>query len=279
MLSFGVCLVFYHPDTDAYENVTQLLQVAPKIIIVDNTPDPLPLPEQLLKDPRIEYLPLHHNHGIAHALNLGCQRLFDAGYAFALTMDQDSVFPVIHTPRILELVEHYSRDYAIIGLEFNTDTDPSSGAIRDITCWLTSGNFLKLSAWKKIGGFRDELFIDYVDIDFDHRLITEGDRIGVLQGFSLTHSIGTPITFSFFGKKRHAMNHAPIRYYYRYRNSTRLTCEAPGFYLPYFAHEIFINIPKMLIFEPRKLSKITALSRGILDGFSRKLGEYQEGVR
>lgn len=194
-------------------------------------------------------------------------------------MDQDSLFPATHASRILELVEQYSRDYAIIGLEFNMDTDPSSDAIRDVACWLTSGNFLNLSVWKKFGGFREELFIDYVDIEFDHRLISAGHRIGVLRGFSLTHSIGTPIDFSFLGRTIHAMNHSPIRYYYRYRNSTRLTLEHPGFYLHYFAHEFFINVLKMLIFETRKWSKIKAISRGFLDGVSGRLGEHQEATR
>ena len=43
--------------------------------------------------------------------------------------------------------------------------------------------------------------------------------IRLLPGYRILHTIGNPIEIQFLGKTFYALNHSPIRYYYRYRNS------------------------------------------------------------
>lgn len=165
------------------------------------------------------------NKGIAAALNAGCQRLTEAGCDVALTMDQDSGFPAKHADSILRAVEKLLETHAIVGLDYevrdnlenNLGTSDEPVFI-DVDYWITSGNFLSLEIFQEIGGFNEELFIDYVDTEFCQRVRRVGKAICYLPGYALDHEIGNPIQFSLFGKTYQAMNHSPVRYFYRYRN-------------------------------------------------------------
>jgi GT2 family glycosyltransferase len=55
---------------------------------------------------------------------------------------------------------------------------------------ITSGNLLKVSAFERIGGFREDLFIDSVDFDFCLRLKKSGYRIMRCNQAILYHSLG-----------------------------------------------------------------------------------------
>ena len=56
-------------------------------------------------------------------------------------------------------------------------------------------------------------------LNLGYKFKQNGFKICYLQDFSLIHTIGDPIEIHLFGKTYYAMNHSPIRYYYRYRNS------------------------------------------------------------
>ena len=112
----------------------------------------------------------------------------------------------------------YKTDYSVIGLNFN-QKNCQSDEIVEIPCWLTSGNFVNIDTFNRIGKFDERLFIDYVDIELGYKLYKSNLKICYLKNYSLKHEIGNPIEIHLFGKTYHAMNHSPIRYYYRYRNA------------------------------------------------------------
>jgi rhamnosyltransferase len=88
---------------------------------------------------------------------------------------------------------------------------------------IASGCMIPLAVLDKIGGMRENLFIDYVDIEWGLRA-----RYHCLQSYGvcsahMTHSIGDP-PIKFFGKI--IPLHSPLRHYYHFRNAV-LICKEP----------------------------------------------------
>lgn len=166
--------------------------------------------------------------------------------------------------------------YALVGLNFNVGEANTEGEITEVKYWFTSGIFLSLAAYDAVGGFNDDLFIDYVDIELGHRLKETGLKLCYLNQYSLTHEIGSPIAIKIFGRTYYAMNHSPVRYYYRYRNSSYLYKGDKKFYREKYFKELLINIPKMILLESNRMSKIKMIRRGLSDGLHGVLGPYRE---
>lgn len=276
-MKLGACVVLYNPGNDVPDNIRTYLPFVERLVAVDNSTIDCAAAQVIASMEKVEFVGMGGNMGIAAALNAGCGRLMDEGFEVVLTMDQDSQFPLHEAEEILPAVDRLLNDYAIVGLNFNARSH-DAGEITVPRYWLTSGNFLSLSAYKAVGGFNDELFIDYVDIEFDCRLNRAGLKICYLNKYSLIHKIGNPIPIRFFGKTFYAMNESPIRCYYRYRNSSYLYRSDKPFYRCKYFTEIFVNIPKILLFEPEKAKKMKMIHRGLRDGANGILGPLKDGL-
>lgn len=276
-MRIGGCVVLFNPADDVVDNIKTYLPFLGELVIVDNSTDSSPVVSEIASMSCVRYLSMGGNMGIAAALNAGCRTLIEDGFDVVLTMDQDSKFPIDDVTQILSKVEDLLGEYALVGLNFNTTDTTYIDEITEAKYWLTSGNFLSLYAYEKVGGFNSALFIDYVDIEFGHRLKNAGLKLCYLNNYSLTHEIGSPIEIKLPGHTFYAMNHSAIRYYYRYRNSRYLYGTDKAFYRDKYYRELLVNIPKMLLFEPDKAAKLKMIRRGLADGRRGLLGVYQEG--
>ena len=284
-MHLGGCVVVYNPGVSVLDNIKSYLPVLEKLVVVDNSTSDNEFVESLKSFSDVEIINMGGNKGIAAALNAGCQRLTEVGCDVALTMDQDSVFPAKHADSILRAVEKLLETHAIVGLDYevrdnlenNLGTSDEPVFI-DVDYWITSGNFISLEIFQEIDGFNEELFIDYVDTEFCQRVRRVGKAICYLPGYALDHEIGSPIEFSLFGRTYRAMNHSPVRYYYRYRNSLYLFRKDKVFYREKFFKEFAVNIPKMLLFEPHKREKLKMIVLGIKDGSKGILGPYERSA-
>lgn len=274
MLNVGSCTVVYNPDDAVLKNLSTYSGKVNICVVVDNSERKNEISKEIEKDDKIIYVSMGGNKGIAAALNKGIEILVKRKVEYVLTMDQDSQFPTSCYDKIIALIEKYKSKYSVVGLNFNKELDTECEEIKEVLYWLTSGNFVNVDNFLEVGGFIDELFIDYVDIEFGYRLFKNGLRIGYLEGYSLEHKIGNPIEIRLFGKKYYAMNHSPIRYYYRYRNSYYLYLNDKSFFRKEFFKEIFVNIPKMLFFEKNRLEKMKMIRKGLTDGKKGELGKY-----
>ena len=55
---------------------------------------------------------------------------------------------------------------------------------------ITSASLVPVSAWNDVGGFNEELFIDFVDHDFCAKLKEHGYRILQIGSVKLSHELG-----------------------------------------------------------------------------------------
>lgn len=275
---FIVVVVLYNNDLPNYENLIRRNKDL-IFIVVDNTPDR----NLVLTGENFVYLPLGDNTGIAHALNIGCIYASEKYNAeWVLTMDQDSVIPINMINCYSSFVSSANDDVGLICPlinVYNGENKKSSDTLVEVKTALSSGSYVNMKAYKEIGGFKDELFIDEVDFDYCYRLRLHGYRIYQLNYVILQHQLGNTKEYSFRGKHLfYVLNHNCLRHYYMQRNylyiSKWYSNAFPELKWPYFNG--IISIVKVLLFEDDKLNKIIYRIKGYLDYKKNILGKYIE---
>ena len=274
MFTVGSCTVLYNPNESVLTNLNSYSNCVDVSVVVDNSDTKNEISQSLKNNSNFIYIDMDGNKGIAAALNKGIEYLNSKNIDFALTMDQDSLFPTKYYPNILKLVNKYKTDYSVIGLNFNQDNGGLDEII-EVPYWITSGNFVNISDFMSVGGFMNELFIDYVDFELGYKFKKNGFKICYLKDFSLKHTIGNPIEIHLFGKTYYAMNHSPIRYYYRYRNAYYLYHFVDRqFFKKEYYKEMIVNTLKMLIYEKNQKVKFAMIRKGIQDAKCKKMGKF-----
>lgn len=274
MFTVGSCTVLYNPNESVLTNLNSYSNCVDVSVVVDNSDTKNEISQSLKNDPNFIYIDMDGNKGIAAALNKGIEYLNSKNIDFALTMDQDSLFPTKYHQDIMKLVNKYKTDYSVIGLNFNQENGGLDEII-EVPYWITSGNFVNISDFMSVGGFMNELVIDYVDFELGYKFKKNGFKICYLKDFSLKHTIGNPIEIHLFGKTYYAMNHSPIRYYYRYRNAYYLYHFVDRqFFKKEYYKEMIVNTLKMLIYEKNQKVKFSMIRKGIQDAKCKKMGKF-----
>ena len=274
MIINGV-VVLYNPGEEVIENIKSYQSFCHKLFVMDNSLEVNDKVVNILKEfPNVVYTSLNGNKGIAKALKEGMKLSIKDKSDYTLTMDQDSVFPTDKLDVIKDYIEKYSNEYAIIGLNFNSESREAK--LVEEKYLLTSGNFIKNEDYEKIEGFKEELFIDWVDFDLDEQFYHIGKKVGYINEVSLKHTMGNPETHKLMGKKVTALNHSLVRYYYRYRNGLYLYKRNKKYYKKKYKHDIIIDRIKILLYEKHKHQKFKMIRRGRKDAKRNILGPYKE---
>jgi len=271
----GVC-VLYNPDMSVIENIESYIPILDELIIFDNSESPnLELIKYLENVEKIKITSYGENLGIAYALKYGLDYAVKNNYDFCLTMDQDSKFPSIDYNYILSYLKTDDiDDYGIIGLNYMDKNDKQPKLV-ERKLWITSGNFINIKNYKLINGFNVDLFIDYVDFELCEQFYKIGKKVAYIDDAVLIHHLGNPICKKILFKTVTSMNHAPIRYYYRYRNLYYLYARNKKLYRENYKAEKR-NIIKMFLFEKNRRQKYKMIRKGIKDAKRGILGKYHE---
>ena len=272
MLKIGSCTVLFNPDRDVISNVVTYKDLVNVCVVIDNSENKNEVSKYFEEDSSYIYIDMHGNQGIAAALNAGIAYLRSKNMDMALTMDQDSLFPTSDYLAIYQLIEKYKDEYSLIGLDINKVNQ--SQEIVSVPYWITSGNFVNISDFYLAGKMNESLFIDYVDFDLGYRFKKAHLKLGYLSGYCITHTIGNPIPIHVLNKTFYALNHSPIRYYYRYRNAYYLYHYVDKeFFKKEYRREMFGGLIKMLIFEKKRNEKIKMIKKGLFDAKNKRLGK------
>lgn len=258
-------------------------------IIVDNTVIPqASFIARLANFKDVMYLPQYNNTGIAKALNIGCEKALELGYHYVITMDQDSK---VTDEIITSLLNYYDKmklqqNISIVSpthllqgdVIANVSYRSSNNSPLNSIFTMTSGNLVILSTWQQLGGFREDLFIDMVDIEFYIRAMLSGFMVLTLPNVVMQHNLGSLEVRKLFGKNISVLNHSPIRKYYQTRNILWLISN-------YYTRnkevgklfKVWLNIViGVVLFEQNKLVKLKYIIWGIRDFIFGKLGKLDE---
>jgi hypothetical protein len=158
---------------------------------------------------------------------------------------------------------------------------PKSVPIADQTCGLfptmgviSSGSMISAAAYRRIGPFREDYFIEYLDGEYSMRALRAGVPIYVNAAVTLRQNFGNIRRHG----KLFSTNHAAWRRYYVARNCVHCFSTYREYLGLHWLSSIFVlqQAIMVLFFETQKLKKLLALTSGYVDGVLGRLGSFEE---
>jgi rhamnosyltransferase len=289
-------IVSYNPGDEFPENVHAILEQVATVIIVDNGSESTSLLKKTAELPGVEVIYNAGNLGIANALNQGFERAISDGFEYVLTFDQDSrpmpwmvekllsvyrihlrakqiavVGPSIDDP-VAEVKGRHLRPRGTVFFEL---VSCEQGCLEGITFVITSGALYRTDIYQKIGMFRGDFFIDYVDMEYCLKAKTFGYEILVNCDAHLIHRLGKRQKRVIMGRAEYPRFHSPLRWYYLSRNRIPML-KKYAVHFPYWCIYEFLNFSygflRMFLLEDQRIEKVTAFLRGTWDGLHGRLG-------
>lgn len=278
-------VVLYMPDAAVIDNIKSYLEDVSILYVVDNSEIVnVEIVEQIHNLGKVVYIYNGENLGIARALNIAAEKAIEEGYDFLLTMDQDScAFPRMVDEMLVCLAGQNISKIAIVSPFHLLDKDKTLPGDEDCELLdhaMASGNLLDLSAYRTVGPFLDDLFIDFVDIEFCLRLRQNGFLVVQANRAILRHSLGDITRMKILHKQLRTSNHSPLRRYYSTRNR---------FYVWNKYKEVDVakitiardrksfrgEIRNILLLEKNKIAKIVMMLKGFRDFRNDVYGKYR----
>jgi rhamnosyltransferase len=273
-------IVLYHPDHSVIDKIQSFIDCISILYAIDNSEQKDHKIITLLQNnPKILYIDNNGNQGIAHALNVGAKRAIAEGFHWLLTMDQDSSFINDSLNRMIFWLEN--NDISQIGIISSIHVTSESKVYemfpsKEVLSVMTSGNLLNLTVFKKVGDFKEEFFIDYVDHEYCLRLNKHNYRVLVIGSANLQHRLGDTKINKLLWKTIKYTNHNYIRRYYITRNRLHVIWNYFHMYPFWCMNEIkamFFEGIKIILFENDKIKKIRSILIGIFDFVSNRYGK------
>lgn len=272
-------VVWYNPSKKDIKNIDSYIKSVDKLYIVDNSENGSN-ESKIPNSKKIEYIYQNENLGIAKALNIACYKAIKEKYKFILTMDQDSCFKSNDVDKMKNKIS--SLDLSEIGIispwhKTKLKLEKPKEEIDYPLDVMTSGNILNLDIFQKIGGFKEFLFIDGVDIEYCLNLKKNGYKVMRINSIEMQHDLGDIFYRNFLGKEFMCDNHNYLRIYYMTRNYRYIRKEYRNI-APEFC-DILVKIKglifKIVFYEKDKFRKLRSIVFGIYDYKHNNYGKYQ----
>lgn len=242
--SVGAVIVTFNPEAERFRALIAAArpQVG-RIMIVDNgsTPAHLEWIRQLVVADQVTLIELGENRGIAAAQNVGIAQIRALGMAYVMLFDHDSIPGEDMVETLLAALQKKQRagiKVAAVGPRYYDErqNNPTpfievkgmrvirhacngAHAVLPVSYVIASGSLMPMATLDVVGDMREDLFIDYVDIEWGLRASGLGyQTFGVCDAL-MVHDLGDA-PLSFMG--RPVPLHSPLRHYYLFRNAVLL---------------------------------------------------------
>lgn len=284
-------LVTYNPEYIFFQlQVGVLGKQLDHLIVVDNAS----LSQHKMHDyllinfKLVTFIALEDNIGLASAQNIGVKKAFDLSAKSIIFFDQDSLIEPEFVAGLLSaesaLLEAGEKVGAVGPLFFDPRSNINYPAtvyvgpflkrviLDDYNCEvkatfvIASGCLVRTVVLNEVGLMRDELFIDYVDVEWSLRAKNFGYNVYVTSRAKMAHTIGDD-RVNILG--RTISIHSPLRRYYLIRNSFFVLRQS---YIPfgYKLREVCFNLLRLfvgLVFSKERKKYIYYTYWGLRDGF------------
>lgn len=247
---------------------------------------------------RLNIIEMGENRGTAAAHNAGIEAARSSGATHVLLLDQDSIPAPDMVARLMEALSRHPDAAAagpryldtrqqnpppfirIRGLHLERCTCACSDSVLPVDYLISSGCLIPMAVLEKVGGMRDGLFIDYVDIEWGLRARRHGFQSYGVCAARMQHSLGDQ-PLEFFGRK--IPLHSPLRHYYHFRNALLLYRESwvPWNWKVVDAWRLFLKYGFYSLFARPRMEHLRMMSLGVLHGLrgrSGKLGDRETMV-
>lgn len=267
----GIIIVTYNPDLEDFQkNIFRLIDLKRRILIVDNGSSSeciMYLKKISTIQNNVDCIFLKQNKGIGFAQNIGIDFFKSKLVNYLFFLDQDSYIDLNNFEKLKEiLISLNKRNKEAVMIGPAQDYDNLSNSIEETSLLISSGSLVLKNAFNKIGRFKEEFFIDYIDYEWVWRARRLGYKVFKTDKVMMHHQTeGVP--------RFHGHTIDPVfRLYYIYRNSVYLLLyEKIGVKEK---SRLFIRNLGKLIFQvnlPHPNKRIKVCFRGIYDGARKKL--------
>lgn len=284
-------IVTYNPTEKFEENIKNILSQIRKLYIVDNNSSSKNIIKNLEKHPKIQVIYNENNIGLGAAQNIGIRESLKNNSDWILLFDDDTEIPHKYVESMLNeykkikddkisilfpRIEHKNSKKKTLYVEYNkkikikTDIKENN---TNILVGMASGSLIKSEVIKKIGLFKEDYFIEYIDYEFCLRNIKNGYLNLLVAEIQLNQRVGNTKDIKIGNIVVSPSWHNPIRLYYKLRNFIWLRKEYNKNFPEYMRYEILKNIwiiIRSMIFESDKILRIKYIQKGLKDGYNYK---------
>lgn len=274
-INSAAVVVLFYPDEGLQERLERVIHQVSMLIIVANDGINVQRFKNLTCHAIYHILPVH-NLGLATALNLGLEVAGKLGYSWCLMLDQDTI---INKNLLIKLAEAwedcpYHNCVAMLAPNYINPNGsrvayPTKKAWQPIKIAITSGSIIYIPVIDKVGGMREDFFIEGIDVEFSLRLYSLGLQIIASGTPLMTHGAGLAEERQLFGRTVIVTHHSPERYFLQFRNLSWILlhycCKEPN----WSRKAIFSLIKRcflIAIFEYQRPQKLWAITRGVFCG-------------
>lgn len=292
-------IVSYEPDLDLLaELLAAVLPQVDETVIVDNGSLQVDLQRFLQKrfSANLCFLPLNDNRGIAAAQNRGIDWGRRRNASHILILDQDSK----PAPDMVQRLHLGLRRMADLGCKVAAvgprHYDARRGCflsfwrqegLRSRTCQcaqaddvvavdhvISSGCLIPLSVLDAVGGMVEEMFIDYVDIEWSMRARYHGYEVFGVCNAILHHRLGDDPSRFF---SRTIDRHSPVRRYYQFRNAIYLYRQTgPAWnWKVADSYRLLRKYVFFALFQPPRFQQMRMMTLGLWHGLRGRMGRYE----
>lgn len=290
-------IVLFNPDLfHLDEFIRKIAQQVEYVILVDNTPNNIKKYDDSQFDHnKVIYIDLNDNLGIAKAHNEGVKKAIKIGSEYIIIFDQDSSVEEGFVSSLIEIDKKLRIDgkkVAAVGpsyIDIKTNlmapviqfkglkvnrVIPDKGELYTSADYIiSSGTLIHSNVLREIGLMMEELFIDYVDLEWGLRAKKLGYQCFVANHVIMKHSIGDSSIKVPFSNK-HVNIHSDFRKYFIIRNAFYLIL-----YSNLQANWRIVQIPKtfmyfgfLCLFVSPRFNNVKIFLQAFKDAVTKKMG-------
>ncbi|AWV06077.1 glycosyltransferase [Marilutibacter maris] len=293
MKSFGLIFVLYCPTPEFVRNLDRARAICPTVVAVDNSPQPDPALHERLRQGGTTVIDNRNRGGLAGAYNRGAEALLARDCEVIFLLDQDSDIDASFFAGMMHACAGLDSDAFLIGPKIHEINlgkcmpaippgrrfprprriDDEVEGLFPTLFIISSGTALSAPAYRRLGAFREDYFIEYIDIEYGLRASSQGVPVYMNAAVTMRQTTGHIVRHG----KLFTTHHAAWRRYYGARNAVH----ALGLYRSRWAlHWIsgLLALHQSLcvtLFEGDKLRKLVAIGCGYLDGLFGRLGPFE----
>jgi rhamnosyltransferase len=293
MKSFGLIFVLYQPTGEFLANLMEAHAACANVVVVDNSPEEDARLHEYLCGLGMEVIFNRNVSGLAGAYNRGAEVLLSRQCDLIFLLDQDSGIDAAFFAAMIHAAAALGTDTFLIGPKIYEIAlgrcmpvippgkrfpkpfriDERTEGLFPTLCIISSGSAISAAAYRKLGPFRDDYFIEYIDIEYCLRARSRNVPVYMNAGVTLRQTNGR------IDKRGRwfTTNHAAWRRYYIARNSVHCLWEYRQISgLHWLSGLILIrDAIRVLLLDSQKLRKVIAILFGSLDGLLGRLGPFE----
>ncbi len=280
-MKIAACVILYNPGESVIDNIQSYIEHVGKLYLIDNSESAsLDFQKTYNSLPKTMIVQDGFNEGIAKRLNQACQLALQDGFGYLLTMDQDSFFDESIVKKYFSCIQLYlsKEKVAMFGVNYEQKIFNADCNFSKVKVLITSGSVINLSNYKNIGGFDENLFIDFVDTDYCFKSILKGYELVQFSSIYMHHEIGTTTQHRSLKNMKLSTRsiHSSIRLYYMTRNFLYLQNKYKEQFKQEFSvhkKDLLNRIKNKLLYKSNRLQTLKMLIKAYIDYKKYKMGK------